>query len=162
MNTNEWNLKVQAKLDGELSAAELAAVEAQLLREPEGQRLLAELVTTRDVLAVGEPELKLPDGREFYWSKIQRRIEAEERAAVRTAAPARHGAAWWLRFAVPVASVALLMTLALPITKSRLGVARAISFLGHEIESPLEETSTISFYYQADAMTVVWVQNVDN
>ena len=162
MKTNDWNLTVQAHVDGELPADQAGAVGARIQQDAESRHLAEELASTRELLALGEPEHKLAESREFYWSKIQRQIDAEARAQERAARAPRSGVAWWLRFVVPAAAVALLLALAVPITMSRLGARHAISFLGHEIDSPLDETSTISFYSQADAMTVVWVQGVDN
>jgi len=70
----EFQLKLQAYLDGELSKKETREVETWLASDKEAQLLLAELKTTNRALSIFEQELKLPESREFFWSKIQREI----------------------------------------------------------------------------------------
>src|SRR5882762_9715108 len=82
----EFQLKLQAHFDGELSEREAREIESALATDPEARALLAELGNTRGALAGFETETKLPEAREFYWSKIRREIERHEQAApVRTA-----------------------------------------------------------------------------
>lgn len=68
-------LKLQAYLDGELPEAEARSVANWLAQESDATALLAELRQTRQTLSGFENELKLPESREFYWSKIQREID---------------------------------------------------------------------------------------
>src|SRR4029077_2677507 len=99
---HDAELKLQAWLDGELSEREAAEVKDWLARDREAQLLLAELQNTGAALAGQEEGIKLPESREFFWSKISRDIERQERAAARTAA----GRPWLLRLMVPVGSLA--------------------------------------------------------
>ena len=65
-------LQIQAFVDGELSARQARKVEEWLATDAEAQALLRELQATKAALAQNEPQLTLPETREFYWSKIQR------------------------------------------------------------------------------------------
>ncbi len=110
----ETLLKLQAYLDGELSAGERTEVETLLQGNAEARALLTELGNTAKTLAAYEAEIKLPETREFYWSKIQREI-------ARQSAPSRvQGfslAATLRRLLVPTgafAAVAIAIMLSLP------------------------------------------------
>src|SRR4051812_1303740 len=76
----EQQLKLQAFLDGELSEAEARDVAALVARDADAAALMTELRNTRQVLANFEPDRKLPESREFFWSKIEREIERLEPA----------------------------------------------------------------------------------
>src|SRR5271165_4304682 len=93
MITEETQLKLQAHLDGELSAAETGALKTLLGGDAEARVLLEELRHTKAALAGHEAGTKLPESREFFWSKIQREIERQERVA---AEPLRR-ASWLAR-----------------------------------------------------------------
>ena len=88
----EFDLKLQAYLDGELGAREARQLEARVQADPRAQALLSELRTTAGCLRGNEPEYKLPETREFYWSKIERAIES----AQKTASPAGSWGLGWL------------------------------------------------------------------
>src|SRR6185369_15009730 len=79
--TEEQQLKLQAFFDDELSEAEKREVAAWVARDADATALLTELRNTRKALADFEPAIKLPEAREFYWSKIQREIDRRETAA---------------------------------------------------------------------------------
>ena len=76
----ETQLKLQAFLDGELPEDEARTIAARVAQDPEATDLLAELRNTRQALSLFEEGPKLPESREFYWSKIQRAIEQLEPA----------------------------------------------------------------------------------
>jgi anti-sigma factor RsiW len=76
----DLQLKLQAYLDGELSASDAKAVTDWLSQDAVARDLLMELTNTRAALLSHEPDAKVPDSREFYWSKIRRQIEREEQA----------------------------------------------------------------------------------
>ncbi len=88
----EQQLKLQAWLDRELPDAEARQVEAWIASDPEAARLRAELENTRHALAGFEAGVRLPETREFYWSKIAREIERQEPRP----APAAAEAPSWL------------------------------------------------------------------
>ena len=105
----EKQLKLQAYLDGELPEGERRAVESSLAQDAEAVALLAELQHTNAALAVFEGEIKLPESREFFWSKIEREIRRQEPAPQREAQPS-----WlsgWRRLFVPASAVAALVLL---------------------------------------------------
>lgn len=71
-------LKLQAFLDGELPEAEAREMAALVARDSEASALITELRHTRKALADFEPAAKVPESREFYWSKIEREIRRLE------------------------------------------------------------------------------------
>lgn len=154
----ETKLKLQAYLDQELSDPDSREMAEWLERDPEARALCAELEGTKALLEAGEVELKLPESREFYWSKIERAIGRE--AAAPSVREPSAGRAWWVRFLAPVAGAAVVLATGLAIVKLATAPT-AMSYL-HEIETPLEDTSAISFHSQSPAMTVVWVQSQPN
>jgi anti-sigma factor RsiW len=140
-------------LDNELSASESRKMATWLDRDPEAAALYAELQDTARVLKGNELEMKLPESREFYWSKIQRAIS---QAPVESR-PRFFGYPAWMRVFGPAVGLAVLLVAALSLVK--LGTApSSVSYL-HETEIPLEETAAISFHSQSAGMSVVWVQS---
>src|SRR5436190_18132785 len=75
----DLHLKLQAYLDGELPSGEARAVADLVAQDADTRALLAELTHTRSVLAGYESEIKLPETRELYWSKLARDIQRQER-----------------------------------------------------------------------------------
>jgi anti-sigma factor RsiW len=105
MMDQEVQLKLQAFVDGELPEAQALEIANLIARNREAASLAAELKNTRHALAGYEKGIQLPDSREFYWSKIQRRIEAEE-----TRRPALQPVSWLARLRrllAPAAAVAV-------------------------------------------------------
>jgi anti-sigma factor RsiW len=151
----ETKLKLQAYLDNELSDTDARNVAALLDHDPELRALHAELTELKTALAGNELEVKVPESREFYWSKIERAIHQESQK--RPAQSFLSGYPWWVRLCAPALGVAMLLVAALALVKLTTGPSR-VSYL-HEIESPLEDTSAISFHSEAAGMTVVWVQS---
>jgi anti-sigma factor RsiW len=154
-------LKLQAYLDGELPSGEARRAAELVEKDPEARALFEELRGAKILLAGNQPELQVPESREFYWSKIAREIGRQD--SVPTVAPA--GAQrWWLRLLAPAGAVAALVlgvTLALnPSFGPKSGWATLAE--GQEIDTPLEETSSISFRSEAAGMTVVWVDSHGN
>lgn len=144
----ETQLKMQAYVDGELPSGEAAKVEALLASDAGARQLAASLKATRDALRDNEPQLAVPESREFYWSKIAREIERLE------AQPARPAPQPWLRWArrwlVPVGGVAVLAGLLAVLSVNR---------------NPSLAASTsrmipgaISFYLQDEDVTIVWIE----
>lgn len=153
----ESKLKVQAYFDQELSQEEAREVAAWLERDPEARALFAEFSQISQVLQGNELELKLPESREFYWSKIERQIQRQSGASAPATAALPGWSTWWRRVVAPALGVAILLVAALSLVKLSHAPDRQ-SYL-HEIETPLEDTSTISFHSQTAGMTVVWVQS---
>lgn len=150
----ETKLKLQAHLDGELGEGESRKVAAWLDQDPEARELSRELNEIKGVLRTPELEVKLPESREFYWSKI-------ERALVQQPSPKAPALSWlrpwWMRLLAPAMGVAVLLIAALSIVKLTSTNTPRLSYL-HEIETPLEDTSAISFHSESSGITVVWVE----
>jgi anti-sigma factor RsiW len=152
----EQELKIQSFLDGELAGREAREVEQWLATDAQAQALLNELKMTRSFVASNQPELKLPETREFYWSKIQRQIEAAEPAEAAARTPF-----WlaWRRYFAPLGAVAVVAMLAVFSMKSY-DVGLENSHLA-EIENLSEHSGSLSFRSQSENMFVVWVYNRD-
>lgn len=149
---HETELKIQAWVDGGLPTAEARSVQDLVSRNPEAKALADELRHTRQALAAGEVARSVTDTREFYWSKIQQRIEAEERAPTSPAQPF-----WvqrWVRILAPAAILAAL-TLML-VSPGLLGLRRGFGGLG-EFENPSPDTTAFTFRSESEGMTVVWL-----
>lgn len=150
---DETAMKLQAWVDGDASAPPPAEVAALLERDSEARALVATLRLTREALREGEPHLKVPETREFYWSKIERvivreQVRAEERPPIRPAG-------WLLRWLAPAGILAMLALLvASPVLRGRPGLGgRPMA----EIDSPLDDLSSFTFRSESEGMTVVWV-----
>src|SRR5438552_2301037 len=103
----DLHLKLQAYFDGELPQNEARKLADLLAHDAAARALLAELENTRSALAGFEGEIKLPESREFYWSKIQREIGRREEQG-RTGSPLSLFAAW-RRFFLPAGALAALV-----------------------------------------------------
>lgn len=112
----ELQLKLQAYLDGELPASEAREATDWIAQDADARALLAELKNTRGALKAFESEIKLPESREFYWSKIERQIGRLEKPEAVEDSPAWL-AALMRRFLVPAGVVAALMIAAILITR---------------------------------------------
>ena len=136
----DWTLKLQAYADGELSAREASGIEAKLAGDPEAQKLLRELKMTDEALAGFERELKAPESREFYWSKIERAIQTQ-RNTTRGAEGVWRVSAWW-RLVMPGAAVA---GLALAISFVALQSRRQEDFKMQPAESTLADSGAMTY-----------------
>jgi anti-sigma factor RsiW len=149
----ETGLKLQAWVDGEIVGAEAERLAASVERDPELQTFAARLKHTSNLLRGNELDRAIPESREFYWSKIERGIRQAG------AAPGRaHGrplwVRWWARYLAPAAIVGTLAVL-LVTPAIRPNSPRWISHA--EIESPLDDLSSITFRSEEGRMTVIWV-----
>jgi anti-sigma factor RsiW len=150
----DWDrqLKVQALVDGELAESEAREVTQWLERDAEAAALLTELRQTRAALAGIEADLRLPESREFFWSKIQREIQRLDKPA---ATPVRAGLLARLhRFLVPTAAVALLVMAGL--LAVRHGDWPVVSG-GSERETALADTGAFTYRDYAAGTTLVWL-----
>lgn len=109
-------LKLQAYLDNELGPEEAREVANLIARDSDAAALLHTLRTTRKALVGFEKEIRLPESREFYWSKIRKQIEHLEPQA-----PAKETPVPWIvrlrRFLVPASAAALLLVSAVVVTR---------------------------------------------
>jgi anti-sigma factor RsiW len=152
----ELQWKLQAHLDGELSPGENAEVAALMQKDSTARDLYTELQQTSVALKPNELERRLPESREFFWSKIEREIQKLEAApAVSESTP------WWLTFVRRHAAAV-----------SGFGVATALLVVAafqmnfvpshdplEEIENPLAGSSAFSFRSESQKMTFVWISD---
>jgi anti-sigma factor RsiW len=148
MNNHEWQLKLQAHLDGELPSKDASPVAGMLAGDAHAQALAAELKMTKDALQGNELDLKVPETREFYWTRIERAIQREEKTAARPVFA--RVIENWRRWLVPVTGVAL--------------AAIALFFAGpqaarpfDEIELATDEMGALTFRDQSAGVTMVWL-----
>ncbi len=74
---HDLELKLQAWLDGELTAAEARSIGREIAADADASRLVTELQAIKSTLAGNELPMPLPESREFFWSKIERQIQRE-------------------------------------------------------------------------------------
>jgi anti-sigma factor RsiW len=155
MTTDHSRLRVQAWLDGELPAVEAGEVSRWVETDAEAATLARELRQVRSWLAAGELPRRLVEPRELYWSQIRRAIEPVNapEADVEGAHPPMLR---WLRWLVPAglaAALAVVWFSARPLPTQNASLRRA------EIDSPQEDSGTITFRSDREQMTVVWIGN---
>jgi hypothetical protein len=153
-------LKLQAMLDGELSGREAQRTAAEAAANPEATALLNELRGTREFLRGNEPEHKLAESREFYWSRIQRAIEHAEQA------PAAGGPTDWLaglrRLLAPVSALAVLVLLAVVSFQYQQGGGSGDPLRELvEAENLSEHMDSIAYRSHADNMVIVYLYEKD-
>jgi anti-sigma factor RsiW len=151
---HEFELKLQAYLDGELDARQARDMEAGLAAKPEAAALLAELKMTVGALRGNELEQELPETREFYWSKIERALEVENRKIVPAGSPSRFG--WLFRY-WPQLSGAGVAALLLATAMFRFGGLTGANW--EDIENPLNDASTFTYRSEQQRMTLVWISS---
>lgn len=142
----DLQLKLQAYLDGELSSGDTQAIQGLLARDPAARDLLAELSNTRDAIVAHEATIKVPESREFYWSKIQREIGREPKSVPVASFSL---AAWLHRALVPAgaaAGVVIAILLSLPQAN---GVG--------DVTSTSSDTATFTYHNYATGTTLVWL-----
>ena len=149
MMNHKEQLRLQAYLDGELSQKESAEVVAWLAGDQQAAALLTELRQTNDAMAGFEEGIKLPESRDFYWSKIQRQIRAEEQVPPQ-AATVSPIVVRLRRVLMPLAGVALVAVAALVATQS----------LGPEtpsMETSLADSGAMVYHDYSARATFVWL-----
>jgi negative regulator of sigma E activity len=151
MMEHEQKLKLQSYLDGELPEPEAKELANRLSQDQEAAALFNELQQTRKALAGFEEGVKLPESRDFYWSKIQREIERQEI----TARPPAASSSMLLRlrrFLVPATGLAVAALLALIATKES-GTGPGDS----SVETALEDSGAFTYHDDSAGATLVWL-----
>lgn len=148
----ELQFKLQAHLDDELPAAEVREVAEWVAQDAEARALFAELKNTRGALKDFESEIKLPESREFYWSKIQREIARSQKP--RTTEQPSWLAAWSRRFLVPAGALAALVVASMLVMRQTpVGTA-----LGDpESVSKFADSEAFTYRDYSTGMTLVWL-----
>lgn len=149
---NEQQLKLQAFLDGELSEPEAREISSWVAQDAEATALVRELRNTRQAFKISEAPVRLPESREFYWSKIHREIERLE--PVRTPAPGLSFFARLRRMLVPVGAAAALVIAGLLAGHQagwlKLGGAP-------DMEMTVADSGAFTYHDYASGTTLVWV-----
>ena len=156
----EQQLKLQAWVDGELPEVEAREVAAFVQKHNDAQALVGELRVTSAFLAGNELEATLSESGDFYWSKIQRQIEQEEKAAARPP-----GVSWtfaWRRLMAPLSGIALIAFLSILSLNvfQRQSVDDSAKYLV-EVENLSEDIGSISYRSQSENMFVVYLYKKD-
>ncbi len=159
MNNND-PLKLQAYLDGELSEREASQIKTLIAKDSDARLLFEELQFTKTALKNNELELKLPESRDFFWSKIQKEIYRQE--STPRVIPQPSLLARFQRFLLPAAGVAVVALVAmLTLQKNSNPLVTQIAQFG-EVESSQDEMGTFTYRSQAEKMTVVWLYDKEN
>jgi anti-sigma factor RsiW len=148
----EAQLKVQAFLDGELPEAEAGEVAEWVARDREAAALVEELRNTGKAVKDFEAALRLPESREFFWSKVQREIQRLESSDPRPAP--RLGFAWLRRFLVPATAVALVVGAGMLLFTPASPFGRAAT---PGIETALADAGAFTYRDYSAGTTLVWV-----
>jgi anti-sigma factor RsiW len=150
--TADQQLKLQAFLDGELAEIESREVAAWVARDVEAAQLLTELRHTRKALMGFEAGIKLPEAREFFWSKIEREIQSLDPEPAR----ARPGSFFsrLQRLLVPVGAVAAL-ALVVMVAGLRFGLFPAAA--APESETTVSDPGTFTYQDFKSGTTLVWL-----
>ena len=150
--TQENELKLQAWLDGELSASDAAEVARLASTDREAIALVAELRQLHSRLTDNELPRSVPATPEFYWSQIRRQLKTP-------AAPAT-APGWWERM---VGWRRVLIPLATGMAVLAIGVVslRQTGSLGHgdEVTVASKEMEAVTYKNQSTGMTVIWLQD---
>lgn len=148
MMDQNLQLKIQAFLDGELAESEAREVAALIAADAGAAALHRELKQTRGALAGFESDIKVPETREFYWSRINREISKLEPVAPTQAAPTFwRMLAGWLKPLGAVAAVALVGLLAWHQTASG---------TGDTLVTAQMDADSITFQNDENGVTFVW------
>lgn len=154
----EQQLNLQAWVDGELPDAEAKRLTSLVEKDEDARALVAELRLTQSILRGNEPQPKLGETREFYWSKIQREIERTDKAAASTST------SWvftWRRLLAPLSGVAVVAFLSVvSLNIFHHNADDSMRYLV-EVENLSEDIGSISYKSQAENMFVVYLYNKD-
>lgn len=153
MKTNESLLDLQAYVDGELSEDRRRQVEAALPADADARELVEGLRHLSTLLRTHEPATAVPASREFYWSQIRRRIEAE--SVQSSTSPATSAALGWLRWLIPALGVA---TVVVVVSTRSPSSELALAGGAGSGDITLADVSSTVFRSESDGVTVHWIQ----
>ncbi|MDW8308873.1 MAG: hypothetical protein RMK20_05820 [Verrucomicrobiales bacterium] len=145
-------LKLQAYADGELPPGDAAELERWLAADPEARALLEEIRHTREALRVYQAEVRLPESREFYWSKIEREIRRLE-APARVRPQASTGVWALVQRWLPLAGAAAVIVLGLMVWER----SRSDRLAEVSAEFALADAEGFTYQDYANGITLVWL-----
>lgn len=147
----EQQLKLQTFLDGELAEAEAREISAWLAQDEEANGLVKELRNTRQALKNSQFPVRVPESREFYWSKIQREIERLEPDVE----PLRR-TSWFQilrRVLVPAGAIAAVAIIGIIAGRQVLPAKMTAA----ESEMTVADSGAFTYHDYAHGTTLVWV-----
>jgi len=153
----EQQLKLQAFFDGELPETEAREVVSSIAGDPEAAALHSEFKNTRQALSGHESGIRLPESREFYWSKIEREINRLERQE--TVRPAPSPLARLLRFVIPAGAFAAVVIAGLFAVKNFGSSANAAT---PALVTTLADPGAFTYRDEREGMTLVWLSYGEN
>ncbi len=154
MMEDDGQLKLQSYLDGELPEREAREVANWLARDQEAAALFVELRNTRQALKSFEIDIRLPESREVFWSKIERAIRSAER---HSAAPEQTPLLARLRrLILPLSSVGAMAAIVVSVI---LHSSTAQAGMLGEVELASKDMGALTFRSQSDGLTMVWLYN---
>jgi anti-sigma factor RsiW len=149
---DEQQLKLQAFLDGELPEKEAREVSAWLAQDEEATALSREIRNTRQALKSSEANVRVPESREFYWSKIQQGIERSERQPSQVRKPSLFHVL--RRLLVPAGALAAVAAITI-------FAGKQFGFPGiagiTDSEMTVADSSAFTYQDYANQTTLVWV-----
>ena len=145
-------LQLQAFLDGELPKREASKLAERAAQDRESAALLEELRNTRNALTGFEAEIRLPESREFFWSKVAREIERLEKPAPEPG-PLPF-AALWRRFLIPVSTLAVAVAAGFVLTRT---LTPPNLVVAGDSETTLADAEAFTYRDYSTGTTLVWV-----
>ena len=121
-------------------------------RDREAAALLEELRNTRGALAGFEADIRLPESREFFWSKVQREILRLENIGPRPAPPPLF--ALLRRFLIPASALALMLITGMLFLWPGSPLARTATA---GIETALADSGAFTYRDYSAGTTLVWL-----
>jgi anti-sigma factor RsiW len=148
----EAQLKLQAFVDGELPEAEAKHMANLVERDSDAGALAAELRQMNSALSDFEAELRLPETREFFWSKVERDIRSAESKAAEPVKEPFH--LRLRRFLMPVTGLALVAFAGLVVVQQN---GSTLIPGGVETETALSDAGAFTYRDYSAGTTLVWL-----
>jgi anti-sigma factor RsiW len=150
----DLELKLQALLDGELPPAEVREIRRLAATDPAAGSLLAELQAVKAVLRHNEQTVTVPETRDFYWSKIARQIEHQERTTAARPFP------WPARLRHILAALTGVAALAVALIVATRPPASQVAF--NQVSVTADGYEARTFRDQPSGLTFVFLHDTTN
>jgi len=151
--------EIQAWVDGELPWWKRRRVARLIESDPEARAEAEALRKIQTLVREEEAARKLPVSLERYWAELDAKIDRLQGERPRLD-PGEALMDWvrlrWRRLLAPAAAVGAALALAwLALAPRTQPPPQADSYV--EVETPLDDLGSFTFYSEAEGMTVVWV-----
>jgi anti-sigma factor RsiW len=147
----EQELKIQAFIDRELPPQEALDMADWIENDAEAKRLHDELKQTCALTVRNEAPRVIPCSPEFFWSQIERRIQAQPAAKARASIEL----GWIWRLLAPASALMLMAILMFPQPHE---VRSEVAFVaGPEVETAIHDANVITFRSDSEGISVVWI-----